>query len=148
MNTAANVHEQNSSPIDKKEIKTGRRSGLIAIHVRPGGDVSKWPSTVEFKASDGGTYFIYWHPGFPSCKFVTVPSAKEVLPLTDVYGENDLVVIPSREGEWITEPNEFFNFYPELFEKVNVSRLEIPFMKSSLSSQRNEIFYEMLHSSL
>ncbi len=107
MNTAANVHEQNSSPIDKKEIKTGRRSGLIAIHVRPGGDVSKWPSTVEFKASDGGTYFIYWHPGFPSCKFVTVPSAKEVLPLTDVYGENDLVVIPSREGEWITEPNDW-----------------------------------------
>ena len=31
----------------------------------------------------------------------------------------------------LTKPEEFFKFYPELFEKVNVSRLEIPFMKSS-----------------
>ncbi|HLC86838.1 MAG TPA: Glu-tRNA(Gln) amidotransferase subunit GatD [Candidatus Nanoarchaeia archaeon] len=33
--------------------------------------------------------------------------------------------------KWITEPNEFFNFYPELFEKVNVSKIEVPFMKGS-----------------
>ena len=31
----------------------------------------------------------------------------------------------------LTKPEEFFKFYPELFEKVNISRLEIPFMKSS-----------------
>src|SRR3990167_2765615 len=31
----------------------------------------------------------------------------------------------------LTKPEDFFKFYPELFEKVNISRLEIPFMKSS-----------------
>ena len=28
-------------------------------------------------------------------------------------------------------PEEFFKFYPELFEKANVSKIEVPFMKSS-----------------
>jgi len=31
----------------------------------------------------------------------------------------------------LTKPEEFLKFYPELFEKVNVVRVEIPFMKSS-----------------
>src|SRR4030042_1212079 len=39
---------------------------------------------------------------------------------------------PRKGGvDWLTSPEDFFRFYPELFEKVNVSRVEIPFMKAS-----------------
>lgn len=31
----------------------------------------------------------------------------------------------------LTSPENLFRFYPEIFEKVNVSRVEVPFMKSS-----------------
>jgi glutamyl-tRNA(Gln) amidotransferase subunit D len=31
----------------------------------------------------------------------------------------------------LTNPKDFFKFYPDLFEKVNVARVEIPFMKAS-----------------
>ncbi|MEK6842532.1 MAG: Glu-tRNA(Gln) amidotransferase subunit GatD, partial [Nanoarchaeota archaeon] len=31
----------------------------------------------------------------------------------------------------LTKPEELFKYYPELFEKVNVTKIEIPFMKSS-----------------
>jgi glutamyl-tRNA(Gln) amidotransferase subunit D len=31
----------------------------------------------------------------------------------------------------LTKPEDFFKYYPELFEKVNVVKVEIPFMKSS-----------------
>ncbi len=31
----------------------------------------------------------------------------------------------------LTKPEDFFKFYPEIFEKVNVLRIEVPFMKSS-----------------
>jgi len=31
----------------------------------------------------------------------------------------------------LQKPEDFFKFYPELFEKVNVARIEIPFMKAS-----------------
>jgi len=33
--------------------------------------------------------------------------------------------------KWLTEPSEFFKFYPEIFDKVNVAKLEVPFMKAS-----------------
>lgn len=32
---------------------------------------------------------------------------------------------------WLTDSNELFKFYPELFEKVNVIKVEVPFMKGS-----------------
>ena len=39
---------------------------------------------------------------------------------------------PRKGGvDWLTTPEDLFKFYPELFEKVNVSRVEIPFMKAS-----------------
>jgi len=39
---------------------------------------------------------------------------------------------PKRGGvDWLTTPEDLFKFYPEFFEKVNVSRVEIPFMKAS-----------------
>jgi glutamyl-tRNA(Gln) amidotransferase subunit D len=39
---------------------------------------------------------------------------------------------PKKGGvDWLTSPEDLFRFYPELFEKVNVSRVEIPFMKAS-----------------
>jgi glutamyl-tRNA(Gln) amidotransferase subunit D len=39
---------------------------------------------------------------------------------------------PKRGGvDWLTTPEDLFKFYPGLFEKVNVSRVEIPFMKAS-----------------
>jgi glutamyl-tRNA(Gln) amidotransferase subunit D len=39
---------------------------------------------------------------------------------------------PKKGGvDWLTSPEDLFKFYPELFEKVNVSRVEIPFMKAS-----------------
>ncbi|MDP2672801.1 MAG: asparaginase domain-containing protein, partial [Nanoarchaeota archaeon] len=31
----------------------------------------------------------------------------------------------------LTNPGELFKYYPELFEKVNVARVEVPFMKAS-----------------
>ncbi len=34
---------------------------------------------------------------------------------------------------WLTDVNEFSNFYPELFEFVNVKKIEVPFMTSSES---------------
>jgi glutamyl-tRNA(Gln) amidotransferase subunit D len=33
--------------------------------------------------------------------------------------------------KWLNSPEDLFKFYPELFEKVNVSKVEIPFMKGS-----------------
>ncbi len=33
--------------------------------------------------------------------------------------------------KWLDTPEELFKIYPELFEKVNVSKIEIPFMKGS-----------------
>lgn len=33
--------------------------------------------------------------------------------------------------KWLTNPENLFKFYPELFEKVNVSKIEVPFMKGS-----------------
>jgi len=33
--------------------------------------------------------------------------------------------------DWLTSPEMFFKFYPEIFEKVNVLKLEVPFMKAS-----------------
>ncbi len=35
--------------------------------------------------------------------------------------------------KWLDSPENLFKFYPEMFEKVNVSRVEIPFMKGSES---------------
>ncbi len=39
----------------------------------------------------------------------------------------------SRKGgvDWLDSPESLFKFYPELFEKVNVSKVEVPFMKAS-----------------
>jgi len=39
---------------------------------------------------------------------------------------------PRKGGvDWLTNPEELFKFYPEIFEKVNVSVVSIPFMKAS-----------------
>ena len=39
---------------------------------------------------------------------------------------------PKKGGvDWLTSPEDLFKFYPNLFEKVNVSKVEIPFMKGS-----------------
>ncbi len=39
---------------------------------------------------------------------------------------------PRKGGvDWLTSPESLFKFYPELFEKVNVSKIEVPFMKAS-----------------
>ncbi len=39
---------------------------------------------------------------------------------------------PTKGGvDWLTEPESLFKFYPGLFEKVNVLKVEVPFMKAS-----------------
>lgn len=39
---------------------------------------------------------------------------------------------PKKGGvDWFTSPENLFKFYPEIFEKVNVSKIEVPFMKAS-----------------
>ncbi|MDO8529014.1 MAG: Glu-tRNA(Gln) amidotransferase subunit GatD [Nanoarchaeota archaeon] len=39
---------------------------------------------------------------------------------------------PKKGGvDWLTSPENLFKFYPELFEKVNVVKIEVPFMKAS-----------------
>ncbi len=39
---------------------------------------------------------------------------------------------PKKGGvDWLTDPESLFKFYPELFEKVNVLKVEVPFMKAS-----------------
>ncbi len=39
---------------------------------------------------------------------------------------------PRKGGvDWLTSPKELFKFYPELFEKVNVLKVEVPFTKGS-----------------
>src|SRR3989338_4880051 len=39
---------------------------------------------------------------------------------------------PRKGGvDWLDKPESLFKFYPELFEKVNVVKVEIPFMKAS-----------------
>ncbi len=39
---------------------------------------------------------------------------------------------PKKGGvDWLTSPKELFKFYPELFEKVNVLKVEVPFTKGS-----------------
>jgi len=39
----------------------------------------------------------------------------------------------SKKGgvDWLGTPESLFKFYPEIFEKVNISKVEIPFMKAS-----------------
>jgi len=39
---------------------------------------------------------------------------------------------PTKGGvDWLTDPETLFKFYPGLFEKVNVLKVEVPFMKAS-----------------
>jgi len=39
---------------------------------------------------------------------------------------------PKKGGvDWLTSPEDLFKFYPEIFDKVNISKVEIPFMKAS-----------------
>ena len=39
---------------------------------------------------------------------------------------------PKKGGvDWLTSPDMLFKFYPELFKKVNVIKVEVPFMKAS-----------------
>lgn len=39
---------------------------------------------------------------------------------------------PAKGGvDWLTSPESLFKFYPELFERVNVAKVEVPFMKAS-----------------
>lgn len=39
---------------------------------------------------------------------------------------------PRKGGvDWLTDPDSLFKFYPDLFEKVNVVKVEVPFMKAS-----------------
>lgn len=39
---------------------------------------------------------------------------------------------PRKGGvDWLTSPESLFKFYPQLFEKVNVTKIEVPFMKAS-----------------
>ena len=39
---------------------------------------------------------------------------------------------PKKGGvDWLTDPSALFKFYPEVFERVNVARVEVPFMKAS-----------------
>ena len=40
--------------------------------------------------------------------------------------------------KWLTKPRDFFKFYPELFEIVNVKKLEIPFMLASENMSSRE----------
>lgn len=107
MSNVSTVREENNSSFDYQEkVETGRESGFIAVHVKSGGNKSLWPSTVDFEAADGSTYFLYWHPGFPYYDYVTVPSATGVLPFTDVYGEDDSIVLPPhKKGMWADIPN-------------------------------------------
>ena len=46
---------------------------------------------------------------------------------------------PKKGGvDWLTNPDMLFKFYPSLFEKVNVSKIEIPFMKASEDMDYND----------
>jgi glutamyl-tRNA(Gln) amidotransferase subunit D len=39
---------------------------------------------------------------------------------------------PRKGGvDWLDTPESFFKFYPEIFKRVNVSKVEVPFMKAS-----------------
>ncbi len=39
---------------------------------------------------------------------------------------------PKKGGvDWLTSPGDLFKFYPKLFERVNITRVEVPFMKAS-----------------
>jgi glutamyl-tRNA(Gln) amidotransferase subunit D len=39
---------------------------------------------------------------------------------------------PRKGGvDWLTSPESLFKFYPELFKKVNIAKVEVPFMKAS-----------------
>ena len=33
--------------------------------------------------------------------------------------------------KWLTSPEKLFSFYPEIFRKVNITKVEVPFMKGS-----------------
>lgn len=92
---------------------TGRDQMLVVIQVRNGGDVSRWPTTTCSKTGDGGTNLFYWHPTAGSfvqySEAVKVPNTRDILPLTDVIGDDSFVVLPSYDGkdEWIVEPNDW-----------------------------------------
>ncbi|GAI40609.1 unnamed protein product, partial [marine sediment metagenome] len=39
---------------------------------------------------------------------------------------------PRRGGvDWLTSPEDLFKYYPKLFEKINIVKVEVPFMKAS-----------------
>src|SRR3989344_3651797 len=72
--------------------------------------------------------------------------AKEIEEKTEIKKSNDKPNIgmiitggtiaarlnPKKGGvDWLTSPENLFKFYPELFEKVNIVKIEVPFMKAS-----------------
>lgn len=86
-------------------LATGRGINLVVIHVKPGGNESRWPATVCSEAEDGGIYLFFAHPGFLRPKTVKVRSAKDFLPNTNIIGEDDYVVLQSQpfvqNASWI-----------------------------------------------
>ncbi len=95
----------------------GKGAMMVTVHVKNGGDIDRWPECARSRARDGGVDLFFWHPGIMFCEFVTVPSRKDVLPFTDIRGEDDYAVLPSG-GEmerWIVEPDSW-NFGHFVFE--------------------------------
>ena len=65
----------------------------------------------------------------------TTPSKKDGKPNVAmiITGGTIAAKLNPRKGgvDWLTSPEDLFKFYPEIFDKVNIVKVEIPFMKAS-----------------
>ena len=65
----------------------------------------------------------------------TTPSKKDGKPniAMIITGGTIAARLNPRKGgvDWLTSPGDLFKFYPEIFDKVNIVKVEVPFMKAS-----------------
>jgi putative DNA primase/helicase len=88
-------------------VVTGVVSGIIALDVDPGADLSGKHIPITPRVKTGrGEHFIFKHPGFD------VPNAVKIAPGLDVRGDGGYIVAPpsthpnGKQYEWIVSPEE------------------------------------------
>jgi putative DNA primase/helicase len=86
-------------------IATGKVSGIIAVDVEKGGDISGLTSTIISKTGGGGFHYLYLHPE------LRIPnSVKKIRDLIDIRGDGGFIVVPpsshqsGNNYEWLSSP--------------------------------------------
>ena len=109
-----NVLESSDGSVLLLKLKSGYNIGIPKENILAGRVLKK------FKPGEEGKFEIVNDKGKKNIGLV-------------ITGGTIAAKLDSRTGgvSWLTNVNEFAKFYPEIFEMVNVKRIEVPFMTSS-----------------